>query len=389
MRSTACRRSDAVIGARATVRLSLALVATAALFDLPTLYVPGIALALLVLGAVAWVEAAARGARVGAVPGPATIEEGKPYPLRLRIDWGPAPPPGGELRHPALRDPLPVGRAGPTEIVAELRFDRWGPREIDPATLSIEDPLHLHRRVVKSDAGLRVLVLPRVEPVLAPAEGNGGGRGLRSGTVDDLARGRGGQPIEPEIDGLRPWREGSPASRIHWPCLARTGELMERSLSGGGDSSPLVVLDGGGGTDHELLLKAVRAAASLCLHLARAGGCSLLLPGAGRVLGIDRGLRSWPQAHARLALVDPERPLPAHPPPGATSIFWVTTVGDVDTGGVRADGHRDGYLVTPVTIPGTQPAFQVAGCRGYPSAAATRALAQGGPRSELPWRRSR
>jgi uncharacterized protein (DUF58 family) len=378
-----------VAGSRPTVFLSLALLATAALFDLATLYVPAIALGLLAVGALAWVEAAARGARIVSQPGPPTIEEGRPYPLRLSVDWGRAPPPGGELSHPALGEPIPIGPGARPEVVAELRFARWGPREIDPAVLTVRDPIHLHERRVAGSAGEPVLVLPRVEPVLAPTEGNGGGPGLSSGEMGARAGGRARQPVEPELDGLRPWRQGSPASRIHWPSLARTGELLERSLTGGGDSSPLVVLDRGRGTDPETLLSAVRAAASLCLHLARAGGCSLLLPGESQVLEIDRGLRAWPRIHARLALVDPVHHAPVRPPTGASTIFWVMPERGPGTRSVGRDGPRDGYLVTPAEIPGAQPVFRVAGCRGYPLAAATRALASGGERLQPLWRGSR
>jgi uncharacterized protein (DUF58 family) len=369
-------------GARETVNLSLALFAAGALFGLPTLYVPAIALGLLALGALAWVEASARGARVRPLPGLPTIEEGRPYPLRLRLDWGRSPPPGGELNHPGFQGPVPVGPRSQPEVIAELRFARWGPQEIDPAILSVHDPLHLHRRLVEGSPGPQVLVLPRVEPLLAPVDGSGGGPGLSSGKVGTRAGGRGGSPIEPEIDGLRPWRQGSPASRIHWPSLARTGELLERRLTGGGDSSPLVVLDRSRGADSESLLRAVRAAASLCLHLARAGGCSLLLPGESQVLRIDRGLRFWGQIHARLALVDPERPLPAHPPSGDTTIFWVSPAGEADPGRAGLDGKRRGYLVTPARIPGVIPVFLLAGCRGYPLASATRALALAGDRPQ-------
>jgi uncharacterized protein (DUF58 family) len=382
MRSTAYRRSDAMARARHTGYLSLALLATAALFELPTLYVPAIALGLVVLGTLAWVEVAARGARMRTFPGPPTIEEGRPYPLRLRLDWGRVPPPAGELSHPGLRDPAPVGRGFQPEVVAELRFSRWGPQEIEPATLLVRDPLHLHRRVVEGDPGQRVLVLPRTEPVLAPAEGNGGAPGLSSGGVGTRSSGRAGQPIEPEIDGLRPWRPGTPASRIHWPSLARTGELLERGVTGGGDSSPLVVLDRCRGADPESLLRAVRAAASLCLHLARSGGCSLLLPGESRVLTIDRRLRSWPQVHARLAFVVPGLPVRADPPSDATTIFWVSPRGGGEPGEWGRSGNRDSYLVTPAEIPGVLPAFRVAGCRGYPLASATRAVAAAGHRPE-------
>ena len=49
---------------------------------------------------------------------------------------------------------------------------------------------------------------------------------------------------------------------------------------------------------------AVRAAGSLCVHLARAGGCALLLPGRPPP-GRDRPRPGgWPALHARLALVE-------------------------------------------------------------------------------------
>ena len=56
--------------------------------------------------------------------------------------------------------------------------------------------------------------------------------------------------IEPmgatEVDGLRPYRQGTPASRIHWPALARGAGLLERRLRADTDSRPLVVVDARG-----------------------------------------------------------------------------------------------------------------------------------------------
>ena len=88
-----------------------------------------------------------------------------------------------------------------------------------------------------------------------------------------------------DMDGLRPYRVGTPASRIHWPAVARGHGLIERRLQADGDSRPLVVLDArlpGPDAQSELLDAAVRAAASLVLELARRGGCGLLLPGEQR-----------------------------------------------------------------------------------------------------------
>ena len=73
------------------------------------------------------------------------------------------------------------------------------------------------------------------------------------------------------------------------------------------------MLDARGDGPPELLDAAVRAAASLTLELARAGGCGLLLPGEQRATAIDRELITWPAAYARLALVEggPQAPAPA------------------------------------------------------------------------------
>ena len=108
---------------------------------------------------------------------------------------------------------------------------------------------------------------------------------------------------ELEIDGLRPYREGTSASRIHWPTVARRGEMLERRLVAELDSAPLIVLDPSG-EDEEGLDKAVRAAGSLCVHLGHAGGCAILLPGERRPVEIGHDLAGWATVHARLALVE-------------------------------------------------------------------------------------
>ncbi|MGH2892900.1 MAG: DUF58 domain-containing protein, partial [Solirubrobacteraceae bacterium] len=112
-----------------------------------------------------------------------------------------------------------------------------------------------------------------------------------------------------DLDGLRPYRKGTPASRIHWPAVARGAGLIERRLQADGDARPLVVLDarttaGAGRAGVELVDAAVRAAASLVLEFSGAGGCGLLLPGEQRPTMIDRELIAWPAAYARLALVE-------------------------------------------------------------------------------------
>ena len=106
-----------------------------------------------------------------------------------------------------------------------------------------------------------VLVLPRIEAVRAPSDGGEVAAGHARAALIAAA--------ETEIDGLREHVEGSPASRIHWPSVARGAGLMERKLISETDSRPLVVLDPRAPASPEALDAAVRAAASLCVHFAR------------------------------------------------------------------------------------------------------------------------
>ena len=109
---------------------------------------------------------------------------------------------------------------------------------------------------------------------------------------------------------------------------------------------------------------AVRAAASLCVHLARRGGCALLLPGERRPLTLEADLGSWPAAHARLAVVVAARTRPA---PArvrrAGAVVWVSARPDAPRDLARATG-TGAWLVTPAPDGTAAGAFSVAGCSG-------------------------
>ncbi len=354
---------------RATLLLGLALIFLGAAFDSPSLLVPGIALAFISLGLGAWVQLAARSTRLRRLPGPRSVVEDEPYPLRLRIEGARLPTPGASLDDPSLVAPLALGMRLPAHISAEASFPRRGRRRLAPASLRIADPLGLRSAETRSTDEQQVLVLPRVEPITAI---DGDGYSAEGERPEGSERGVGGAgldagAVEFEIDGLRPYRDGTPASRIHWPTVARTGELAERKLISGGQASPLVVLDASAPADEESLDAAVRAAASLCLHLARAGGCGLLISGHSRPLEIDAALRAWPDAHAHLALVEAGGPPPRlRRGAGGELLFWVSAAADGDTGHARSPGGGRGYRVSPQPHPGRRTVFQVAGCHGQP-----------------------
>jgi uncharacterized protein (DUF58 family) len=340
--------------------LGLALLLCGATFDSPSLHVPGVVLLVLGVGAGAWVGLAARGALVERELGPATVQEGDPYPLVLRFRAGVLRPPGGEIDEPLLAEPLQVGgRRMRTEHV-EVRFGRRGRLAVEPARLVIHDPLWLAVGERTSGRTAELIVLPRIEPVLA-VDGSGHG-----GRLGEFGRPLASAASELELDQLRPYREGASASRIHWPTVARTGELVERRLVGDQDARPVVVVDPRAPASDEALDRAVRAAASLTVRLARDGGCSLLMPGDRRPVEIDPDMHGWAALHVRLALVEEV----AEPPAAsrlqrAGTVFWVVA-NDAErppTGLERAAATVR-YLVTPGDAGAGTPAFTVAGCTG-------------------------
>ena len=351
-------------GAPTAVLFGIALVLAGLGFGSPSLLVPGLGLLVLAIVAVTWV-ALATPTRLVRSPSPARVVEDEPFRLVLAARGSLLPPPRAELTDPVLEHPLRLGPRWNRRVDRELSLRGRGRRPLEPARLVVHDPLGLRTRTVVSEAVADVLVLPRIDPV---ATGGRGARGLGAiaGIEDGDAAGRlDARVIELEIDGLRAYREGSPASRIHWPAVARTGELIERRMVAGADATPLVVLDTSDPAGPEALDAAVRAAGSLCWHLAQAGGCGILLPGDRRPAEVEPELRAWAGVHARLAVVEAsaQAPAPARAR-RAGSIFWVTARPHPALPAALRDSSGPRYLVGPsVTGPGAA-ALVVSGCEG-------------------------
>jgi uncharacterized protein (DUF58 family) len=331
-------------------------------FGLLAALVCGIALLVLAVGAFAWVELATVGGRLERDHGPGRLEESEPYPLRIELRRTLLPPPGGELSDPLLDRAIPVGPRWPRRLRRDVWLESPGRRRLDPARLVVRDPLGLWQRELTSGEAGELVVLPRIDPVRWAGAGSElGAQSSGSGRASDATSRRGGL-AQFEVDGLRPYREGSPASRIHWPAVARSGEMIERRLIAGGEPRPLVVFDPRGGTPTQRE-RAMRAAASLCVQLARSGGCDLLVPGERRPISIDPSLRTWPEAHVKIAVCDP-RGGPSMPRAGSgAAVLWVTA-GRSLPGTLRR--LRPGSLL--VTPSGSRRAavFRVSGCFAYP-----------------------
>ncbi|MBV8220233.1 MAG: DUF58 domain-containing protein [Solirubrobacterales bacterium] len=358
-------------GAAAVAGLVLILIALT--FEAAPLFVSGVALVVLGLAAPAWVSLAARGAHIDRRLDSDRVVEDEPIEATVEVRRGPWGLPGAAVEDPLAGEPISI--RGPMSIIsgghtASVRivasFPRRGVRRIDPPTLIVSDALELARvERVSSSPAQELLVLPRTERVKwVPGAG------------EKWRRASGAAALEPfgatEVDGLRPYRQGTPASRIHWPALARGAGLLERRLRADTESRPLVVVDARCEGPSEHLDAAVRAAASLVLELGTRTGCGLLLPGEYRPLEVDPDLTAWPVAHARLALVEggPGTRAPGLAP-GARSaqvLYVAATPHARLPAGLAGAGVRAAILVLPkalATQPRHEATFEVAGCIGF------------------------
>ena len=350
--------------------LGLLLLAAGGMFAIRPLYVPGIALVALAAGFGAWVLLSARAARVRRVTGPPSVEEGEPWPLRVEFENGFPRVPGARLADPLLERPLELhasrAKAGARMSVARnVTFDRRGRRPLPPCELVVHDPLWLATKTIAAGAGGEILVLPKIHPVVSEGGGGASGAGRRHGAEGGDSGAASQQTTsELELDILRPYRPGVPATRIHWPTLARTGQLMERRLVADDRARPLLVVDAAAPASPEALDAVVRAAASLAFHLALGGGCAVLVPGDRKPIHLGPELRGWPAMHARLAVLEPAAGDPRIDPRAGrrSSMIWV---------GARAPGTwpalvgKAAYLVTPERLPDVPVGFTVAGCFGH------------------------
>lgn len=350
--------------ALATAALGLSLTGFAALLDAEPLYVPGLTFTLIAAAATAWVLIGARGITVTRTIGATRVMEDEPLHVSIEVHAGRTALPTGAVRDALLPQPAPlaVGRRV-MRVRINARFARRGRRVLACPRVVVRDPFGLIVRVLTTDDAREILVLPRVEPVRV-VTGGGGDAGL------GLSRRRRATLAEVELDGIGPLRPGTPASRIHWPSIARLAEPQERRLHADGDRLPLIVLDprAPAGPEGALDLDAaVRATASLAVHLAKAGGCHVLLPGDRRPTALDATLGTWPRLHARLALIAGGEQPPSHAIHSRLGPVVYVAAQRVQRP-PRALRHAPGggrVLVVPGSLPGRRAAFTVAGCTGH------------------------
>jgi uncharacterized protein (DUF58 family) len=165
----------------------------------------------------------------------------------------------------------------------ELAVPRRGTYWLAPSRIRLRDATGTFERRLAAGRPEHILILP------VPERGSIARR-TRLGLTD-----------ETEPESLRSYVPGAPLARIHWPALAKGGELQVRHFAPPPCRLPLVVIDTAGTSRLEALDWLARTAADHILELARTGGCRVLLPGDSTPTSVVGVGVAWRAVHRRLA----------------------------------------------------------------------------------------
>jgi uncharacterized protein (DUF58 family) len=132
-----------------------------------------------------------------------------------------------------------IAAAGPGEIQrwqTAARCTRRGIYGIGPLTLRLSDPLGIFGASWKQGQSRQIVVYPALVrlPNLLPPRGLSGGV-ARADLLQQMAT--------PSVGGLREYVPGDLPSRIHWPTVARTNQLMVKEFDQERAGSLWIMLD--------------------------------------------------------------------------------------------------------------------------------------------------
>jgi uncharacterized protein (DUF58 family) len=173
------------------------------------------------------------------------------YPgLGPRLGVVPAPPPAAETNPvtaltQALAWSLPIADLRPgsaVDVRIPVPTSVRGVVTLHPLGVWCEDPFRLFALRSTPAPAAQVIVCPVADPLMSGSP-SGQGRGA-------------GQPAEPrpwarpsphvagdELSGLRPYVPGDRLTRLHWPALARTGELVVRDFASSESNRLALLID--------------------------------------------------------------------------------------------------------------------------------------------------
>jgi len=204
---------------------------------------------------------------------------------------------------------LPRLEAGRDRLVTwEEILPARGRQRLAGVRLTTRFPFGLFLKAGRVMLDREVLVFPAVRPISTESLY----RLVDAGTSTVRRRGRGH-----DLYNLRAYRAGDDPRLIHWRSSAKVESLLVREMEAETTEDTRVVLSGRGDRDAARLEAALSEAASIAVHLARAGA-GVELCGAGLFVPLGRGLGHARRIMAELALYDPRaaRAGAAEPGPG-------------------------------------------------------------------------
>ena len=264
-------------------------------------------------------EAVMRGLRLVSVP-PEEIYAGRPTLcgaiIANRKRWVPSYSVALEVLSPSGKVDrvlyIPRLEAGAERLVTWVAvFPARGRRRLPGLRVTTRFPFGVFLKAGRVMLEDEVLVFPAVGPASSVLLRRLGG----TGAAASRRRGRGS-----DLHNLRDYLPGDDPWHIHWRSSAKAQTLTVREMEAETTIDTRIVLEGDGRRDPARLEAALSEAASLAVHLLRAGAL-VHVTGAGLHVPLGRGRSQERRILAALALYDPERPSDegAVPPEGAVA----------------------------------------------------------------------
>jgi uncharacterized protein (DUF58 family) len=193
------------------------------------------------------------------------VENRSPMPTSFLLLEDRLPTPLGRAARLVIGGIRPRGREGATYTLVPAARGRY---LLGPLVIDASDPFALTRLRLEFDERDELLVAPEIEDLGAAPDPS-------SGPSFGASRARQLFRTGEEYYTMRPYQEGDDLRRIHWPSVARTGDLMIRQDESTRRASGLVFLDTRAaalGRSHtEPFERGVSIAASIGVLLARRG----------------------------------------------------------------------------------------------------------------------
>jgi uncharacterized protein (DUF58 family) len=217
-------------------------------------------------------------------------------------------------------------RGGPTRFIYVPRLEAgrdrlltWeetlparGRHRLAGVRLTTRFPFALFLKAGRVTLDREVLVFPAVRPISPEALL----RIVGAGTSAVRRRGRGH-----DLYNLRAYRAGDDPRLIHWRSSAKVDSLLVREMEAETTEDTRLVLAGTGGRSAKRLETALSEAASVAVHLARAGA-GVELTGAGLFVPLGHGPGHARRILTALALYDPQAPRSDRGDPGPGARAW-------------------------------------------------------------------